>query len=176
MGQMLEIEKVCKKGKVTVIMGDFNMRVDWENQVGSELQEKEFVECLRDGFLEQLVVEPTREQAVLDLVLCNEADLIRELKVKEPLGTDRNMIEFILQFERKKIESEVMVLQLNKGNYRGMKEELGRTDWERNLAGKTMEQYWQEFLGVIQEIQQKFIPRKKEAWYRDDEATMADWG
>eukprot|EP00061_Rhincodon_typus_P010237 g34375.t1 len=27
-----KIEKVCKKGKVTVIMRDFNMQVDWENQ------------------------------------------------------------------------------------------------------------------------------------------------
>eukprot|EP00061_Rhincodon_typus_P016314 g44464.t1 len=56
-----ETEKVCKKSKVTVIMGDFNVQLDWENQ--------------------------------------------------------------------KKIESEVMVLQLNKGNYRGMREELGRIDW-----------------------------------------------
>ena len=38
-------------------------------------------------FFEQLVTEPTREQAILDLVMCNEADLIRELKVKEPLGS-----------------------------------------------------------------------------------------
>ena len=64
------------------------------------------------GFLEQLVTEPTREQAILDLVMCNEADLIMELKVKEPLGSsDHNMIEFTLQFEREKLESDVMVLQ-----------------------------------------------------------------
>ncbi|XP_078410452.1 uncharacterized protein LOC144687812 [Cetorhinus maximus] len=157
-----EIEKACKKGKVTVMMGDFNIQVEWENQFGSGSQEKEFVECLQDGFMEQLVVEPNREQAILDLVMCNEADLIRELKVKEPLGgSDHSMIEFTLQFERKKLESDVMVLQLNKGNYRGMREELARIDWEMSLAGKTVEQQWQEFLGVIWETQQKFIPRKK---------------
>eukprot|EP00061_Rhincodon_typus_P007103 g28441.t1 len=71
------------------------------------------------------------------------------------------MIEFTLQFEREKIESEVMVLQLNKGNYRGMREELDRIDREKSLAGKTVEQQWQELLGVMQETQQKFIPRKK---------------
>jgi len=81
-----KIERACKKGKVTVIMEHFNMQVDWENYVRSGYQEREFMKCLRDGFLEQLVVEPTREQAILDLVLCNEADLIKELKVKEPLG------------------------------------------------------------------------------------------
>eukprot|EP00061_Rhincodon_typus_P003027 g19106.t1 len=89
------------------------MQVDWENPAGRGSEEEEFVQCLRDGFMEQLVVELTSEQAVLDLVMVNEADLIRELKVKEPLGgCDRNMIEFILRFE--KLELDVMVLQLRK--------------------------------------------------------------
>ena len=52
-----------------MIMGDFNMQVDWVNQTGNVSQEKEFVECLRDGFLEQFVVEPTRKQGILDLVM-----------------------------------------------------------------------------------------------------------
>ena len=49
-----EIEKAYKKGNITIIMGGFNMQVDWENQVGSRSQEKEFVECLRDGFWSSL--------------------------------------------------------------------------------------------------------------------------
>eukprot|EP00061_Rhincodon_typus_P004419 g22521.t1 len=150
-----EVEKAYKNGKVMVIMGNFNMHVDSENQTDGGSQEKEFVDVLRDSFLEQLVVESTREQAILDLLLCDEADLIREIKAKEPLGdSDHNMIELTLQFEREKIESEVTVLQLNKGNCRVMREELDRIDWERSLAGKTVEQQWQEFLGVIQETQQ----------------------
>ena len=52
-----ELKLACNKGNATVVMGDFNMQVDWENQVGSGPQEREFVECLRDGFLEQLVME-----------------------------------------------------------------------------------------------------------------------
>ena len=94
------------------------MQMDWENQVGRGSQEKEFVECLRDGFSEQLVAEPVREQAILDLVMCNETDWIRERKVGEPLGSsDHSMIEFTLQFEREKLESDRMEFQLNKGNY-----------------------------------------------------------
>ena len=93
------------------------------------------------------MTEPTREQAILDLVMCNEADLFRELKVKEPLGSsDHNMIEFILQFEREKLESDVTVLQVNKSNYKDMREELARVDWKGSLAGKTVKQQWQKFL------------------------------
>jgi len=63
------------------------------------------------------------------------------------------MIESGLQFEREKVEADVMVLQLNKGNYRGMREELVRIDWEQSRAGKTVKQQWQEFLGVIRVTQ-----------------------
>jgi len=50
------------------------------------------------------------------------------------------MIEFTLQFEREKLESDVTVLQLNRGNYKDMREELARVDWKGRLAGKTVEQ------------------------------------
>eukprot|EP00061_Rhincodon_typus_P016980 g45466.t1 len=68
-----EIEKACKKGKVTVIIGDFSMQVDWE---------------------------------------------IRE-----------------------KLESDVMGLQLNKHNYRGMREELARIDQEKGPDPKSQLSY-----------------------------------
>ena len=50
---------------------------------------------------------------------------------------------------------------MNKGNYKDMREELARVDWKGSLAGKTVEQQWQEFLGVIRETQQKFIPKRR---------------
>eukprot|EP00061_Rhincodon_typus_P003513 g20266.t1 len=67
-----EMKKVCKKGKVMVIMGDLKMQVDWESQ-----------------------------------------------------GEDR-------------IRGNGITAE--KSNYRGMREELGRTDWRRTPAGKTVEQ------------------------------------
>ncbi|GCC32774.1 hypothetical protein chiPu_0011238 [Chiloscyllium punctatum] len=113
-------------------MGDFNNLVDWVNNVASGSKEKEFMECLQDGFLEQILMEPTGEQAILDLVLCNEPDFIKDLKVREYLGgNDHNMAEFSLQFEREKAKLDVMVLQLNKGNYTGIREELTKIDWKQ---------------------------------------------
>lgn len=47
-------------------MGDFNLHIDWANQIGHTAVEEEFLECIRDGFLDQYVKEPTREQAILD--------------------------------------------------------------------------------------------------------------
>eukprot|EP00061_Rhincodon_typus_P006812 g27836.t1 len=136
---------------MTMSRGTVNTRLKVLYLNARSIQNKvnEIVAQIKVGsFLEQFMVGPTGKQTVLDLVMCSEADLIRELNGKELLeGSDHNMIEFTLQFKRKKVELDVMVLQLNKGNYRSMREELTRIDWERSLAGKTVEQQWQEFLG-----------------------------
>eukprot|EP00061_Rhincodon_typus_P016470 g44705.t1 len=50
------------------------------------------------------------------------------------------MIEFTRQFERKKLESGVMVLLLSNVNNKDMRQELARVDWKGKLATKTVEQ------------------------------------
>ena len=42
-----ELKLACRKGNATVVMGDFNVQVDWENQVGNGPQEREFVTVRR---------------------------------------------------------------------------------------------------------------------------------
>ena len=53
---------------MAIIMGDFNMHIDWKNQIGKGNLEAEFIECIRDCFLEQYVVESTRDQAGFGIV------------------------------------------------------------------------------------------------------------
>lgn len=108
------------------------------------------------------MVEPTWGKAILDWVLCNEPDLFMEFKVKNPLEDSyHNMIKFTLQFERKLIQSDVSVLRLNKGNYRGMRKEQAKIDWMGTPVGMKAEQQWLEFLGAIQKVQDKNIQKMK---------------
>lgn len=46
---------------------------------------------------------------------------------------------------------------------RGMRDELAKVDWKGTLAGLTVGQQWQEFLGIIQKTQDFFILKKKES-------------
>ena len=55
-----QIMDACKNG-TAIIMGDFNMHIDWLTQVGKGGMEEEFLECCRDSFLEQYVTELMRE-------------------------------------------------------------------------------------------------------------------
>ena len=51
-------------------------------------------------------MEPTREKAILDPVLCNEAGIINYLIGRDPLGrSNHSMVEFKLQMEREKVKS-----------------------------------------------------------------------
>lgn len=95
-------------------------------------------------------------------MLFNKPDLILELEAKEPLGrSDHNMIRFNLQIEREKVKLDVLVVQLSKGDYRGMMEELAKIDWKGALVGIKVEQQWREFLRIIRKMQEHFIPKRK---------------
>ena len=153
-----EIRNACNKGTV-VIMGDFNLHIDWVNQIGKGAEEEDFLECMRDGFLNQHVEEPTREQAILDWVLSNEEGLVSNLVVRGPLGkSDHNMVEFFIKMESDIVNSETKVLNLKKGNFEGMRHELAKIDWQMILKGLMVDMQWQAFKDRMDELQQLFIP------------------
>ena len=94
-----EITFACENG-TAIIMGNFNLHINWSNQVGQGSHEEEFIECIRDSFLEQYVMEPMREQAILDLVLCNETGIINDLTVRDSLRRSNHiMVEFKIHME-----------------------------------------------------------------------------
>ena len=55
-----------------VLMGDFNFSdICWKYNTAQRKQSKRFLECVVDCFLMQLVQEPTRGGALLDLLFTN---------------------------------------------------------------------------------------------------------
>ena len=89
-----------------------------------------FLECIRDGFLDQYVKESTRKQAILDWVLCNERGFISNLEVRDPLGkSDHNMVKCFIKMENETVKSETRVLKLRKANFDGMRRALARISW-----------------------------------------------
>eukprot|EP00061_Rhincodon_typus_P016008 g43995.t1 len=82
------------------------------------------------------------------------------------------MIEFTLQFEREKLELDVMVLQLSEDNYKDMMEEMAIVDWKRNLGGRAMARVSTGNSGGTAEIN----PKEEETYYGEDEATMTKLG
>ena len=62
-------------------MGDFNLPVVcWKCNTAERKQSRRFLECVEDNFLTQLVREPTKEGALLDL-FANREGLVGDVTV-----------------------------------------------------------------------------------------------
>ena len=78
-----------------LIMGDFNHPdIRW-NSLYSSNESAKFLLLVQNCFLTQHVLEPTRGDNVLDLILSSNKELVDNVTVVEPLGTsDHSQIHF----------------------------------------------------------------------------------
>ncbi|KAM6364377.1 importin-11-like [Pluvialis apricaria] len=80
-----------------VLVGDYFdfPNVCWEYNTAEREQSRRFLECVKDNFLTQLVKEPAREGAFLDLLLVNREGLVGDEMVGgRPGHSDHEIIEF----------------------------------------------------------------------------------
>ncbi|KAM9590859.1 uncharacterized protein ACIBXB_005907 [Morphnus guianensis] len=83
---------VVSESCALVLVGDFNFPdICWKYNTAESKQSRRFLECVEDNFLTQLVGEPTRAGALLDLLFTNREGLVGgsgELQACQPdLGT-----------------------------------------------------------------------------------------
>ncbi|RMC14259.1 hypothetical protein DUI87_09350 [Hirundo rustica rustica] len=65
-----------------VLVGDFNLPdICWELNTAEKRQSREFLECVEDNFLLQLVSDPTRGGTMLDLLFANRDGLVGDVVV-----------------------------------------------------------------------------------------------
>ena len=70
-----------------LIMGDVNHPdIRW-NSLGSTNESAQFLLLVQNCFITQHVLEPTRGDNVLDLILSSNKELVDNVTVLEPLGT-----------------------------------------------------------------------------------------
>ena len=70
-----------------VIVGDLNLpNASWSSMTSSDSFTAELLRDLLSHGFTQYVNEPTREQNLLDVVLCSERGLVQDTRVKAPVG------------------------------------------------------------------------------------------
>ena len=60
--------------------------IDWRLMTAQTTSSQDFLKTVQDGFLQQFVDFPTREQSTLDLVFSNETDRILRVKGAGKIG------------------------------------------------------------------------------------------
>ena len=94
---LLQLQEVLRL-RAPVLMGDFSRPdICWDRAMPGGRQSKRFLETVEDNFLVQVIDGPTRGEAILDLVLSNEEESIREVKIRGSLGcSDHALVEFVI--------------------------------------------------------------------------------
>ena len=147
-----------------LLMGDFNYgEIKWgrAGMEGSVVGNAElFYECLEDNFYSQYVNKPTRGDNVLDLVICNEPNLVGEVKVIEHLAdSDHGMVTWSVVLERGSKRVDGRHLDYNRADFESMRHELQEVNWDEVLEGD-VNGGWTRFKEVLKRVEERYIPVK----------------
>ena len=94
------------------------------------------LEPVEDKFLVQVIDGSTRGEALLDLVLTNAEESIREVKIGGSLGcSDHALVEFVILKNAGLAKSRARTLCFRRANFRLLKELLSGIPWETVLKG-----------------------------------------
>ena len=155
--------KEVSKGKC-IIMGDFNHgHIQWNSLESTGIEDQQFLFLIQDSFLTQHVLEPTRGENVLDIVLSSQKELVDNVKIFEPLGnSDHNQIHFDINVKSESKKIKTYKRNFHKGNYKDMRKYLAKLDWNNMLMNKTAIECWNILKYEIESIIDKFVPFQKQ--------------
>ncbi|CAM4591395.1 unnamed protein product [Caretta caretta] len=145
-----------------VLGGDFNTTLEehicWESNTAVHRQSRKFLENVGDNFLVQVLEEPTRGRALLDLLLTNREELVGEAKVDGNLGgSDHEMVEFRILTHGRKESSRIQTLDFRKADFDSLRELMGKIPWENNMRGKGVQESWLYFKESLLRLQGQTI-------------------
>ncbi|KAK4811010.1 hypothetical protein QYF61_015714 [Mycteria americana] len=163
-----------------VLVGDFNLPdVCWKYNSEERKQSRRFLECVADNFLTQLVSEPTREGAPLDLLFTNREGLMSHVMVGGHLGqSDHEMIEFLICGKAERGVSKTATLDFRRADFGLFRRLVERVPWEAALMGKGVQEGWTFFKEEVLKAQEQAIPRRKRRVYdlwKKGRATQEDY-
>ncbi|CAG2257804.1 unnamed protein product [Mytilus edulis] len=154
-----------------LLMGDFNYdKINWETwstPTNEQSREYKFIECLRDCFLYQHVLKPTRgrinqDPHILDLLLTNEEGMISDVEYLSPLGkSDHSVLTFKFNCYIEETNSERIKFYYDKADLDGLRTDLSNIDWYNIMKEKSTNEQWIFFKDKLLELQSKYIPHKK---------------
>ncbi|GAB0207157.1 hypothetical protein GRJ2_003181300 [Grus japonensis] len=109
----------ASRSQALVLMGDFNHPdICWRDNAAEHKQSRKFLECVDDNFLLQVIEEPTRRGAMLDLILTNKEGLVGDVKLKGSLGcSDHEMVEFRILRAARRACSKLTTLDFSRADF-----------------------------------------------------------
>ncbi|GAB0178597.1 hypothetical protein GRJ2_000325000 [Grus japonensis] len=155
----------ASRSQALVLMGDFNHPdICWRDNTAECKQSRKFLECINDNFLLQVIEEPTRGGAMLDLILTNKEGLVGDVKLKGSLGcSDHEMVEFRILRAARRVHSKLTTLDFRRADFGLFRDLLGRIPWDKALQGRGAQDSWLILKGHLLQAQERCIPTKRKS-------------
>ena len=146
-----------------VLIGDFNFPdIDWTTGCAGG-RGRDFYEATAEMFMQQHVEEPThRSGNTLDLVLCDQEEMIKEVTGEGRLGkSDHDIVSFTLCTRHNKTTNERMTMNFKKANFKEMRRQMREIEWGETLRDKDVDGMWISIRGHLKRLMSDLIPMKK---------------
>lgn len=168
-------EKIFQEGAV-LLVGDFNLSsVSWQSVEGEYFLEptlsgnrfSEIVDTFAYLGLMQFNTTCNDAGRILDLILCNEVDYIKNLtRPTEFLVNENrhhNALEFILNLTPAKILIHAKNYHHNfkRGDFDAVNHHLSQIDWRTELSGQNVDRVVDKFYSIINDIIKLYIPTRR---------------
>ena len=155
------------------LTGDFNFHINWHQwstPFSSRSKEELFLETLRNSFLYQHVIEPTRrrgtnEPSTLDLVLTSEENQVSDLTYHAPLGkSDHSVLSFNFN-SYLNIKLTTKRFLYDKANYGAMKIAMDKDNWLqifiRDADQLDVNDCWAMLKTKLHHLRNQYVPQSK---------------
>ncbi len=102
------------------------------------VEDQRFLCLVQDNLLTQHVLEPTRAERVLDIVLSSQKEIVDKVVRQEPLGSsDHNQLHFNINVKSDKTKVKQCRRDFRKCNYKEIRKSLAHIDWNDKMKNKT---------------------------------------
>lgn len=126
-----------------------NSGISWESNTARHRQSRRFLQYTEDNFLMQVMEEPMRRGALLDIVFTNKEGLVGDVKAGSRLGcSNQKVVEFRILHRRTKTISRIERIEslyIMRANFVLLKDLHGAILWARALEGKGIQESWLTF-------------------------------
>ena len=139
-----------------VLMGDFNfLDINWEYDTAVTSRSGKFLKIIGNNSLSQVRREPTRKDALLDLLFVNREGLVGNVMVGGCLGhSDHEITEFKIASVMRKKDSIVSTLDFRRAKFKL----FSRVPWDSAVEGSGVHECWSVFKKHLLEVQEQAIP------------------
>ena len=143
-----------------VIMGDFNLPVTRWGEPLTAHGGQQLYKSLLESSLHQHVMQPTRGNNILDIVLTTDEDSIKDVKIgPEFSSSDHRSLTLTLEMDNVRVsESKEKVPDYRRANFHRLRMQLASINWNEELGTPDINDAWEVFTKKLNEATNLCVP------------------